>query len=285
MTSRFKPTPQYLMTASFHDRFVARRASLGSLLCVGLDPDPEKIPEGYDGGDIINTVLLFLGDVVQATAPYAVAYKPNLAFFERLGSQGMILFETLIKVIRRIAPGALIIADAKRGDVGSTADFYAKAFFETYECDAVTLNPYMGLDTLAPFAAYADRASIVLCHTSNAGALDFQETGDPPLYLRVAAAIEAENRKTGNFWMVVGATRAADSIRRIRAAAPTTPFLIPGIGAQGGDLEATLAAAGPNCLINVSRALLYGAEHRDAAVQIAAEGARRLVESMQPFLK
>ncbi|MBX7059445.1 MAG: orotidine-5'-phosphate decarboxylase [Leptospirales bacterium] len=272
--------------STFYDRFVTRRDQLQSTLCVGLDPDPEKFPAGYAaGGDIINETLLFLGDVVEATAPFTVAYKPNLAFFERLGSQGFLLFETLIRVIRSIAPGALIIADAKRGDVGSTAEHYAAAYFDSFGCDAMTVSPYMGMDTVTPFQRYADRGIIVLCHTSNPGAPEFQAQGDPPLYLRVAKAVEQANRESGNLWLVVGATRSADSIASIRAAAPSTPFLIPGVGAQGGDLAAAMSAAGRDCLVNVSRAILYAGEHRDVVPRVAAAAARDYATEMRRILE
>jgi len=271
--------------SSFYERFAERRSKLASVLCVGLDPDPARVPEGYETGDIINQMLLFLGDIIESTAPYAVAYKANLAFFEGLGGQGFILFNTLVKVIRQVAPGALIIADAKRGDIGNTAEQYAKAYFEHFECDAITVSPYMGFDAVRPFAQYRDHATIVLCHTSNEGALDFQEMGDPPVYLRVAQKAAELHRETGNLWLVVGATRNPDAVRSIRAAAPDVPFLIPGVGAQGGDLEATLEAAGDDALINVSRSLLYASEHRDAVQDMASAASRELVDRMREFLK
>lgn len=270
--------------STFYDRFTARRRQVRSLLCVGLDPDPERIPGGYDGGDIINETLLFLGDVIEATAPYTVAYKPNLAFFERLGTQGFLLFDTLLRVIRQIAPGALIIADAKRGDVDTTAQHYARAYFEFYGCDAMTISPYMGLDTLIPFGAYREKGVVVLCHTSNPGAPLFQEHGDPPLYLRVAEEVARLNAESGNYWLVVGATRSADSIARIRQVAPKVPFLIPGVGAQGGDLRAAIEAAGSDCLINVSRAILYAGEHRDVTPRLAANAAQEYAAEMRTFL-
>lgn len=259
---------------------------------MGLDPDPEKIPPGYEAGSHsvddpdgqIEPIAEFLGDIVRATADQAVAYKPNLAFYECLGVPGLQLFERVLRTIRETAPGALIIADAKRGDIGNTAERYARAFFEAFDCDAITLSPYMGLDTLEPFTAYADRAVIALCHTSNAGAPEFQTVGEPPLYLRVASAAQELNRRTGNVWLVVGATRDTSSIERIRAAAPDVPFLIPGVGAQGGDLAGALRAAGQDVLINAGRSLLYAADHRAGVAAAArAEADRMLAVMRQSF--
>ncbi|MEQ9365279.1 MAG: orotidine-5'-phosphate decarboxylase [Leptospirales bacterium] len=276
---------------SFRARFAARRKKKRSVLCVGLDPDPEKIPAGYESASVspdspaldgeAQRILAFLADIIAATADRAVAYKPNLAFFECLGAPGMLLFEQVLRLIREKAPGALIVADAKRGDIGNTAERYARAFFGSYDCDAITLSPYMGMDTLDPFVSYGDRAVIALCHTSNSGAAEFQNVGEPPLYLRVAAAVQKKNLETGNLWLVVGATRDPSSIERIRATAPDVPFLIPGVGAQGGDLEGALRAAGPDVLINAGRALLYAANGRDAVASAAAEEADRMLSVMR----
>ena len=270
--------------SSFYDRYSTERRRKGSVLCVGLDPDPARLPEGYDRGDIIPAIRSFLADVIRATGELAVAYKPNLAFFEVLGPRGMELFADVLEEVRSLAPEALIIADAKRGDVGHTAERYAKTFFETYQCDAVTLRPYMGMDTIDPFLAYRERAAIVLCHTSNAGAPEFQESGEPPLYLRMAAAVATRNEETGNLWMVVGATRDPASIRRIRDEAPDVPLLVPGVGAQGGDLEGVLEAAGQDVLIYAGRAILYAAPERDGVARAAAAEAERLVRVMRTYL-
>ncbi|MCR9142640.1 MAG: orotidine-5'-phosphate decarboxylase [bacterium] len=283
---------------SFRTRFIAQRQQKRSVLCVGLDPDPAKIPPGYgiDSNAIakgspagseariegtIAGVREFLADIIAATADQAVAYKPNLAFYESLGVPGMTLFADVLRLIREKAPGALIIADAKRGDIGNTADRYARAFFTEFDCDAITLSPYMGMDTIDPFARYTDRAVIALCHTSNGGASEFQNVGDPPLYLRVAAAAQEKNQETGNLWLVVGATRDTSSIERIRAAAPDVPFLIPGVGAQGGDLTGALRAAGPDVLINAGRALLYAAADREAVAEAATAEAERMLAVMR----
>ncbi len=271
---------------SFRARFEAQRREKRSVLCVGLDPDPEKIPGAYHGtaGALKSPrqiIFDFLCDIVEATAAAAVAYKPNLAFYECLGPEGMALFDDVLRLIREKAPGALIVADAKRGDIGNTAGRYAQAFFEAYDCDAITLSPYMGMDTLEPFTAYPDRAVIALCHTSNAGAPEFQSAGEPPLYMRVARAAQKMNAESGNLWLVVGATRDGSSIERIRAAAPDVPFLIPGVGAQGGDLEGALRAAGPDVLINAGRALLYGGQDREGVIAAAQAEADRMLAVMR----
>lgn len=275
--------------SSFYERYDAVRRDRASLLCVGLDPDPARLPTGYDSSDIIESLRAFLGDIIRCTAPYAVAYKPNLAFYEVLGSPGMALFEDVVRMIREAAAHALIIADAKRGDIGNTASFYAKAFFETYNCDAITLSPYMGLDSLDPFLteAYSDRAVVALCHTSNPGAPVLQDAGEPPLFLRIAAAAQERFRTTGrrDLWLVVGATRNADSIAAIRATAPDVPFLVPGVGAQGGDPHAVLQAAGRDVLINAGRALLYAAAHRKDVAAAAEQEARSMLEYMRDYAR
>jgi orotidine-5'-phosphate decarboxylase len=269
---------------SFRERFVRLRKARASVLCIGLDPDLDLLPAGYDRSDPVRAIADFLSDVIAATADLAIAYKPNLAFYECLGPQGMDLFETVLRLIREKAPDALIIADAKRGDIGNTAAQYARAFFESYACDAITLSPYMGMDTFEPFLKYRDRAVIALCHTSNPGAPEFQEYGQPPLYLRVARAVEERNRKTDNLWLVVGATRDSASIEKIRKEAPGVPFLMPGVGAQGGDLDVALRAAGRDVLINVGRAVLYGASHRDALVPAARAEAERMLAIIRKYL-
>jgi len=264
--------------STFYERFERRRSHLRSVLCVGLDPVTEKIPENYskDGG-----VLAFLSDIIQATSDFCVAYKPNLAFFEASGADGMKLFEKTLQMIRERAPQALIIADAKRGDIPDTAYYYARAFFETYDCDAITLSPYMGMDTLSPFTAYREKASVVLCLTSNADAERFQNLGSPPLFEQVALETQKQQLITGNLWLVVGATRDPARIGQIRRVAPDVPFLIPGVGAQGGDMKSVLSAAGRNVLINASRSILYATKDRKDVPATARKSAETLVEEMR----
>ncbi|MBL8021321.1 MAG: orotidine-5'-phosphate decarboxylase [Leptospirales bacterium] len=233
---------------------MARRSNKRTILCVGLDPDPSLLPSAYQGS---TGILSFLDLIVRATADQACAYKPNVAFFEAMGEPGWGIFASLISTIRKVAPEALIVADAKRGDLGNTAKFYAQTFFDRYDCDGLTVNPYMGIESLQPYDTYPDRGVFALCLTSNPGAAEFQLRGTPPLYEAVAAAVEARHRLTGNYWMVAGATREAESFSRIKSLAPNVPLLIPGIGAQGGELGTVLRTCGKDVLINSSRGIMY----------------------------
>ena len=209
----------------------------GTFLCVGLDPDIKKLPACITGSDG-ERVATFCKVIVDATAPYCVAYKPNLAFFESLGADGIAALAEVVAHIRTHHPDQFIIADAKRGDIGNTAALYARSFFETMDFDAVTLNPYMGEDSVKPFLAYEDKWSIVLALTSNASATDFETVNDSkgmPLYERVIR----RRRHWGspiNMMYVVGATQA-DKLAEIRTIAPRHFLLVPGVGAQGGSLE------------------------------------------------
>ena len=209
----------------------------GSFLCVGLDPDIKKLPASISGSDS-ERVASFCKAIVDATAPYCVAYKPNLAFFESLGASGIAALEEVVAHIRTNYPDQFIIADAKRGDIGNTAALYARTFFETMDFDAVTLNPYMGEDSVKPFLGYEDKWSIVLALTSNASSSDFETVADNKgvaLYERVIR----RSRHWGspiNMMYVVGATKA-DKLAEIRELAPRHFLLVPGVGAQGGSLE------------------------------------------------
>ena len=246
-----------LYMSSFFKKYLLRREKISSFLCVGLDPAPEKIPKGYNASDIIQNCLDFLRDIVRATQQYALAYKANCAFFEALGPRGATLFTEILQLVHEEAPGALFIADAKRGDVPHSAAAYAKAFFEEWNCDAITLNPYMGLDCIEPFCAYPEKAVMVVCSSSNPGSSFFQNFGAPPLYLKVAAAVAKQNENTSNLWLVVGATQDSQVLREIRKEAPRVPFLVPGVGQQKGDLTQCLDILGQNLLINVGRTILY----------------------------
>jgi uridine monophosphate synthetase len=231
----------------------------GSLLCVGLDPRPEYIPSG--------DVLDFNKRIIAATHDLVCAYKPNFAFYEALGLAGL---ETLQRTIAYVPDGIPVILDAKRGDIGSTAEAYARAAFETWGANAVTVNPYLGHDSVQPFAAYADRGVFLLCHTSNPGANDLQTLpvhGDP-LYLTVARRAMEWNTHD-NLGLVVGAT-FPDALRAVREIAPRMWILLPGIGAQGGDLEAALVAGldagGRGIIVNVSRGVMFADDPRAAAM-------------------
>lgn len=266
--------------STFYARFLTRRAYARSVLCIGLDPDPALQPPEFRTPVSMVDYLL---RIAQATAPYAAAFKPNVAFFEAQGPEGWDSFARLIDGIRRFAPDVPIVADAKRGDLANTARFYAKTFFETYPCDGLTVNPYMGMDSLEPYLEHKDRGVFVLCLTSNPGASDFQMSGDPPLFEAVALAMENQNKKSGNVWMVGGATRSTEQLKRIKTLAPSVPLLVPGIGAQGGDLASVLSVTGPNALVNASRSILYADPQGDFAAG-AEKAARVLTEQMRAQL-
>jgi len=253
---------------SFRAKYEAAAARNGSFLCIGLDPDPARIPAGL-------SVAAFLRDVIEATGDLACCYKPNAAFFEADGAAG---WETLHEVIAAIPADVPVLLDAKRGDIGDTTRAYARAAFEALGADAITANPYMGRDALDPLLAYEDRHTFVLCRTSNPGAGDVQElvlADGLPLYERIAALARAWNTR-GNVGLVVGATRP-EQAARVRAQCPDQLLLLPGIGAQGGDLEAAVCAAldarGGGILVNASRSILYAS--RGAGFAQAARGVAR----------
>ena len=218
-------------------------------------------------------------NIFKQTKDYAVAYKPNFAYFEALGISGL---EVLQELIKEITPEVSVIGDAKRGDVGHSAQMYAKAVFETFGCDAVTVSPYLGQDALTPFFEYRDRGVFVLCLTSNQGVDDFQL---PDLYLHVAKKVTQWNF-SGNVGLVVGAT-LPEKIKAIRGITGQMPFLIPGIGTQGGDLEKTLLYADDLSklpyLINASRSIIYASSGEDYAQQagIAAKKMKDKINSLR----
>jgi orotidine-5'-phosphate decarboxylase len=243
-----------------------RIRSSRSLVCVGLDVDPGRLPAPLR--DKPDAVFRFSKALIEATSDLVLAYKPNLAFYESLGVEG---WDLLRRVIRLIPEGVIKIGDGKRGDIGSTAEKYAEALFDL-GFDAVTVNPYLGWDTVKPFVEDETKGCFVLCLTSNPSSRDFQflESGGKPLFLHVAGKAAQWNRN-GNCGLVVGATHPGD-LASIRLAAPDLPFLIPGVGAQGGDLEASVREgtdhAGEMAVINSSRGILYasaGADFAEAA--------------------
>lgn len=251
----------------FYEKLRAAIAENNSLLCVGLDPVPARLPHRFAGED--DPVLAFNRYIIEATADLVCAYKPNIAFYEALGVQGM---ETLRRTIEAIPPHIPVILDAKRGDIGSTAEAYAYAAFEILGADAVTLNPYLGRDSIAPFLAYEGRGIFILCHTSNPGALDLQAlpVEDKPLYIKVAEWAAGLAPEIG---LVVGATYP-EAIRAVRETAPQAWLLLPGIGAQGGDVWAALAAglsgADGRVIVNVARSIIYAQDPRRAAEEFRA---------------
>jgi orotidine-5'-phosphate decarboxylase len=266
---------------NFLDKLLAVSRQQNSLLCVGLDPEGEHLPSRLRNMPVTRAVAYFCQAVIEATAPYVCAFKPNLAFFEVLGPEGMNVFQNVLKAIPMHIP---IIVDAKRGDLGNTARNYAAAMFDVYGCDAVTVNPYLGYDSVAPFLVYEEKAIFFICRTSNPSASDFQdllvseEYGEKrPLYEVVAQRVQLWNR-FGNCGLVVGATYPRE-LNAIRSICPDMPLLIPGVGAQGGNLEASVLAgvdeSGEKALISVSRAILYASEGDNYAVSAANE-ARKL---------
>jgi orotidine-5'-phosphate decarboxylase len=270
---------------NFLDKLLAASRQQNSLLCVGLDPEPERFPAHLRNMPAAQAVTQFCQDIVEATTPYVCAYKPNLAFFEVLGPEGMYVFQEVLRAIPAHIP---VIVDAKRGDLGNTARNYAATVFDVYGCDAVTVNPYLGYDSVAPFLAYHEKGVFLLCRTSNPSARDFQdllvhgEEGQVrPLYEMVAQRVQSWN-KAGNCGLVVGATYPQE-LRTIRFMCPDMPILIPGVGAQGGDLEASVLAgvdvSGEKAIIAVSRSVLYAGEGTDYATD-AANKARVLRNRM-----
>lgn len=252
--------------ASFSDRLRETIRRKDSLLCVGLDVDPARVPEPLKGRD--DWVYRFNLGIMEATADLVCAYKPNLAFYEALGASGM---EGLRKTLAAVPEGVLVIGDGKRGDVGHTARAYARSLFDDLGFDAATVNPYLGGDSVEPFLEYADRGVILLCKTSNPGSGDFQDLrcstpwGEIPLYQAVALRAREWNSR-GNLGLVVGATYP-EELRAVRALAPEMPFLIPGVGAQAGDLEKTIAYgtddAGEMAVVNSSRQVIHASLGKD----------------------
>ena len=270
---------------NFLDKLLAVSRQQDSLLCVGLDPEQERLPSRLHNMPAARAVTYFCQAIIEATAPYVCAFKPNLAFFEVLGPEGMYVFQKVLQAVPEHIP---IIVDAKRGDMGNTARNYAATVFDIYACDAVTVNPYLGYDSVAPFLAYEDKAVFFLCRTSNPSAHDFQdllvceEKGQVrPLYEEIAKHVQLWNR-IGNCGLVVGATYPQE-LNTIRAMCPDMPILIPGVGAQGGNLEASVLAgvdiSGEKAIISVSRAILYAGDGDDYAVSAAIE-ARKLRNRM-----
>lgn len=245
-----------------------------SMLCVGLDPDPLKFPDRYKGDS--NRIYDFCAAIVDATADLSIAFKPQIAYFAAHRAEGQL--ERLMEHMRRVAPQVPIILDAKRGDIGSTAEQYAVEAFERYGADAVTLSPFMGFDSVAPYLKHAGKGAFLLCRTSNPGGDDLQSQrfasveGQPLLYEHVARLAQGPWNLNGQLGLVVGATYPAE-IERVRMVAPTLPLLIPGVGAQGGDAVATVRAGwrpGAPIIVNSSRAIIYASSGNDFA-----EAARR----------
>jgi orotidine-5'-phosphate decarboxylase len=264
----------------FLDKLLAVSRQQNSLLCVGLDPEADRLPSRLQSMSVPRAVTYFCQAIIEATSPYACAFKPNLAFFEVLGPEGMYVFQNVLKAVPEQIP---IIVDAKRGDLGNTSRNYAAAIFDVYGCDAVTVNPYLGYDSVAPFLAYKEKAVFFLCRTSNPSACDFQDllvsVGNGQkrfLFEEIAQRVQLWN-ENGNCGLVVGATYPRE-LDIIRSTCQDIPILIPGVGAQGGNLEASVISAvdesGEKAIISVSRAILYTDDGDEFAVS-AANNARK----------
>jgi orotidine-5'-phosphate decarboxylase len=267
-----------------------------SFLCVGLDTDINKIPQCIideakekDGDDYVFRALCeFNALIIDATAPYCVAYKPNLAFYEAYGVDGILAFEATIDYLKEEYPNHFIIADAKRGDIGNTSKMYAQTFFEQYDVDALTVAPYMGEDSVTPFLGYDDKWVILLALTSNKGAFDFQLTTDAagtPLYQRVLETSKQWGNEE-NMMYVVGATKA-DMLSDVRRIVPNSFLLVPGVGAQGGSLdEVCKYGLNSDCglLVNSSRGIIYASSGTDFA-EAAAREAQKLQQQMAAYIK
>jgi orotidine-5'-phosphate decarboxylase len=259
------------MSKTFAERLAHAVEVSGSLLCIGLDPDLAKLPPDLAGAP--EPLLAFNRRVIDATADLAAAYKPQIAFYGEAGREPELVAS--IRYIRDRAPHAFVILDAKRNDIGNTAEAYASEAFDRYGVDAVTVNPYMGEDSVRPFLRRPDRGAILLCRTSNPGARDFQDllVDGLPLYRRVAERAARDWNGAKNLMLVVGAT-GPEEMAEIRRAHPAMSFLVPGIGAQGGDLEGTLDAGlnarGTGLLVSSSRGIIFAGGGRSAAVRAAA---------------
>ena len=259
------------MALKFSERLRQAHAVADSLVCVGLDPDLARLPADLRGDP--QPLLAFNRRIVDATYDLCAAYKPQIAFYSALGKESELAAS--IRYIRERAPAALVILDAKRGDIGNTAEAYAREAFDRYDADAVTVNPYMGEDAVLPFLARPDRGAIVLCRTSNPGGHDFQDLviEGMPLYRRVAQRAATRWNRHGNLMLVVGATRPQE-LAELRRAHPELSFLVPGIGAQGGDLDGILSAgldsSGKGLLVSSSRAIIYAGGGTSTAIREAA---------------
>ena len=248
----------------------------GSLVCVGLDPDPRRMA--------VNDVAEFNRAIIDATKDLVCAYKPQLAFYEALGMDGLLALEKTISHIKDVAPDILLIGDCKRGDIGSTAAAYARAMFDVWDFDTVTLHPYLGSESIEPFTERADRGAIIVCRTSNPGAAELQDLKltdrgvERTLYEHTARLASQWNIR-GNVGIVVGATYPGE-MAELRGQHPDMPFLIPGVGAQGGDVEAATRAGvnaeGRGVMISSSRGIIYASEEEGTFAGAAREAAESL---------
>ncbi len=268
---------------NFVDMLARAERQNGSMLCVGLDPEPSRFPSRLKGD--ASRIYDFCAAIVDATADLVIAFKPQIAYFAAHGAEAQL--ERLMQHMRRAAPQVPVILDAKRGDIGSTAEQYAIEAFERYGADAVTLSPFMGFDSVQPYLKRQGKGAFLLCRTSNPGGDDLQNqrlanvAGEPLLYEHIAALAHGSWNINGQLGLVVGATYPAE-IARVRALAPTLPLLIPGVGAQGGDAHATVRAGWRGdghhtvaaVVVNSSRSILYASAGEDFVAAARAEALR-----------
>ncbi|WP_300456350.1 orotidine-5'-phosphate decarboxylase [Accumulibacter sp.] len=267
----------HALSAAWHER--------NTLLCVGLDPDPTRFPSPLK--ERPQAIFEFCRAIVDATADLVCCFKPQIAHFAAQRAEDQL--EALIQHIHTRHPMTPVILDAKRGDIGSTAEQYAIEAFERFQADAITVNPYLGRDAIEPFLSYADKGVILLCRTSNPGGSDLQllDVGGEKLYERVARLVSTQWNQSGQCALVVGATFPAE-IARVRQLTGDMPLLVPGIGAQGGDIESTVkagcTAAGKGLMINSSRAILYASDGEDyvAAARSVAQRTRDAINRYRP---
>ena len=270
---------------TFTQQLQSAWASQGSMLCVGFDPDPKRLPPALQGKP--EGIFEFCREIADATADLVCSFKPQFAYFASQRAEAQL--EKLIKHLKDHYPHIPVILDSKRGDIGSTADHYALEAFERYGADAITVNPYMGFDTIEPYLKHPGKGVIVLCRTSNPGGSDLQFLNvgpkGEPLYLHIAQLAAQQWNSSGQIGLVVGAT-VPEEIAKVRAIVGDMPLLIPGIGAQGGDIEATVKAGaiagapGTGMIINSSRAILYASSGNDFA-----EAARVVAQSTRDALR
>ena len=263
---------------TFIEKLSAAWSANNSLLCVGLDPDIAKFPSHLQQQP--DAIFTFCKEIIDATAATACAFKPQIAYFSALRAEDQL--EAICDYLRANYPQIPIVMDAKRGDIGATAEQYAREAFERYGADAVTVSPYMGFDSVAPYLEWKDRGAIVLCRTSNAGGSDLQflKVDGVPLYQHVARLVADKWNTNGQCGLVVGATFPQE-LAQVRSIIGDMPLLVPGVGAQGGDIQATVNAGktanGMGMMINSSRAILY-AKPDQASGEDFAQAARRVAE-------
>jgi orotidine-5'-phosphate decarboxylase len=265
-------------------KFEARVEAVNSLLCVGLDPEMDRIPERFHSLEL--PLFEFCKWIIQQTHEFTAAYKPNMAFFEARGVVGLQELEYTLAYLRSEHPQIVTICDAKRADIGNTNRGYVASVFDQMGFDSITLHPYLGREALAPFLERTDKASIILCRTSNPGAGELQDLNcdGKPLWQQVAERVSSEWNANGNCMLVVGATYP-EEMRRVREVAPNVPFLVPGVGAQGGDAASVVAAGldakGKGLLISSSRGILFAADPAKAARELRDEinAAREVVHA------